>query len=250
MTCPHAPGALVLLRHGQSTANAAGVFTGWTDVPLTPTGRVEALTAGRLLAAAGLLPDIVHTSVLRRTVSTADLALAVLERDWIPVRRTWRLNERHYGSLTGRRKQDVRAEAGEERYAVWRRSFDVAPPPAAPGSTPPAGDPRYAALPPDARPDTESLADVQARLLPYWADALAADLRRGRTVLVVAHGNSLRALVAHLDSLPPEDVPGLNIPTGIPLHYAFDSSLRPAAPGGTYLDPEAASRAAEAVAHQ
>ncbi|NJP46787.1 2,3-bisphosphoglycerate-dependent phosphoglycerate mutase [Actinacidiphila epipremni] len=249
MTPRQPPGVLVLLRHGQSTANAGGVFTGWIDVPLTPDGRAEALAAGRLLGAAGLLPDVAHTSVLRRSIVSADLVLSALGRDWIPVRRTWRLNERHYGALTGRRKAEVRAEAGEERYALWRRSLDVAPPPAVPGTAPPAGDPRYAGLPPDARPATESLADVQARLLPYWADHLAPDLARGRTVLVVAHGNSLRALVAHLDALPPEQVAALNIPTGIPLRYRFTPDLRPAEPA-QYLDPEAATRAAEAVAHQ
>jgi 2,3-bisphosphoglycerate-dependent phosphoglycerate mutase len=166
------------------------------------------------------------------------------------VHRTWRLNERHYGALTGRSKALVRAEAGEELYATWRRSYDIAPPPAAPGTTPPAGDPRYALLPPDAWPATESLADVQARLTPYWADALAPDLESGRTVLVVAHGNSLRALVARLDDLPPQELAQLNIPTGIPLQYRFDSRLRPAVPGGEYLDPEEAAHGAAAVARQ
>jgi 2,3-bisphosphoglycerate-dependent phosphoglycerate mutase len=251
VTRPERSATLILLRHGESTANAEGVFTGWIDVPLTPTGRAEALAAGHLLAAARLSPDTVHTSVLRRAVTTADLVLDVLDRDWVPVRRTWRLNERHYGALTGRRKQDVRAEAGEAQYTVWRRSNDVAPPPAPPGTTPPAGDPRYADLPPDAWPATESLADVQARLLPYWADALAPALTRGQTVLVVAHGNSLRALVAYLDRLPPEAVTDLNIPTGIPLRYFFDSAeLRPTVPGGQYLDPARAAQRAAAVARQ
>lgn len=243
-------GTLVLLRHGESTANAAGTFTGWTDVPLTSRGRDQARAAGRLLREAGLLPDVVHTSVLRRSIGTADLVLSTVDRDWIPVHRTWRLNERHYGALTGLTKREFRARTDEATYTAWRRSWATAPPPAAPAALPPGDHARYAGLPADAWPRTESLADVHARLLPYWADQIAADVTAGRTTLVVAHGNSLRAFVAHLDRLGPTGVEDLNIPTGQPLRYAFDQDLRPQAPGGIYLDPTAALAEATAVRNQ
>ncbi|MFD2474819.1 2,3-bisphosphoglycerate-dependent phosphoglycerate mutase [Amycolatopsis silviterrae] len=240
---------LYLLRHGQSTANAAGEFTGWTDVPLTSAGEAEATRAGQLLAEARELPDVVHTSVLRRTIRTAEIALAGIDRSWVPVRRSWRLNERHYGALTGRNKAEVRREAGDDQFTRWRRSFSDAPPAMAPSEAAELrADPRYRDLPPGTVPDTESLADVLARVLPYWADNVATDLRAGRTPLVVAHGNSLRALVMHLDKLRPNEVAALNIPTGMPLRYEFDERLLPLPPGGRYLDPHAADTAAATVA--
>lgn len=251
MTAPHADPdtKLVLLRHGQSRTNADGRFTGWTDVPLTADGEREARRAGELLRDAGIAPDIVHTSVLRRAIRTAEIVLDVLDRTWLPVRRTWRLNERHYGALTSRVKSEVRAEVGDEQYRLWRRSYRQAPPAMEPAEGAALReDPRYADLPAGTVPDTESLADVHARLLPYWIDVLAADLRAGRTPLVVAHGNSLRALVMHLDGLTEHEVAELNIPTGIPLEYHLDSRLRPNSGGGRYLDHEAATRAAAAVA--
>lgn len=243
-------GTLILLRHGESTANAEGLFTGWTDVPLTPRGRDQARSAGRLLREADLLPDVVHTSLLRRAITTADLLLDTLDRDWIPVHRSWRLNERHYGALTGLTKREVRAHTDEATYTAWRRSWATAPPPAATEELPPGDNASYAGLPPDARPRTESLADVHARLLPYWADRIAPDIAAGRTTLVIAHGNSLRAFVTHLDRLGPADVENLNIPTGQPLRYDFDHNLRPQEPRGIYLDPTAALTEAAAVRDQ
>lgn len=240
---------LILLRHGQSTANAAGEFTGWTDAALTETGEMEAHQAARLLMSAELQPDSIHTSVLRRSIHTAQIVAENLHRSWLPVRRTWRLNERHYGALTGRTKSRVRMEAGTEQYRRWRRSFDAPPPPMSPRELQGLrADPRYADLPYRTIPACESLADVLARLLPYWTDTLAADLRAGRTPLVVAHGNSLRALVMHLDQLSPTQVAGLNIPTGIPLCYDLDEMLEPKRRGGQYLDPDAADSAAQAIA--
>lgn len=243
-------GTLILLRHGQSQANAADRFSGWLDVPLSDRGRREAVRAGELLAVHGLLPDVVHTSVLSRAIDTADIALAVLDRQWLPIRRSWRLNERHYGALQGRSRAAVRAEVGDVVFARWRRSYDHAPPPLAaddPSSS--RHDRRYAGLPRGELPATESLADVRARLLPYWQDALAGDLRAGRTTLVVAHGNSLRALCMHLDGHTPDEIPALNIPTGVPLRYDLDADYRPLVRGGTYLDPEsAAAGVAEVVA--
>lgn len=241
---------LILLRHGESTANADGVFTGWTDVPLTDRGREQARTAAHLLTRAGLLPDVVHTSLLRRSITTADLVLNETGRDWVPVHRTWRLNERHYGALTGRTKHQVRQSTDETTYMTWRRSWATSPPPAPPGTLPPWGDPRYANLPPDAWPLTEALADVHARVLPYWADTITADLTAGRTTLIVAHGNSLRALVAHFDRMNPADVEHLDIPTGQPLRYDVDPGLRPTPGGGRYLDPETAAAEAAAVHRQ
>ena len=244
-------GTLVLLRHGESEWNKANLFTGWVDVPLSEKGRAEATRGGELMAEAGLLPDVLHTSVLRRAITTAELALAAADRQWVPVRRSWRLNERHYGALQGKDKAATLAEYGEEQFMIWRRSYDTPPPPIEAGSEySQDDDPRYAALPPEIRPATECLADVVVRMLPYWYDAILPDLRAGRTVLVAAHGNSLRALVKHLDGMGDDEVVGLNIPTGVPLRYDLDDDLRPVKPGGEYLDPEAAAEAIEAVKNQ
>ncbi|MTD56707.1 phosphoglyceromutase [Amycolatopsis pithecellobii] len=240
-------GTLVLLRHGQSTWNADNLFTGWVDVPLSETGQTEARKGGELLAGKGLLPDVVHTSLLRRAISTANIALDVADRHWIDVRRSWRLNERHYGALQGKNKKQVRDEFGEEQFMLWRRSYDVPPPEIERGSEfSQDTDPRYDA---DA-PLTECLKDVVARLLPYWESAIVPDLRAGKTVLVAAHGNSLRALVKHLDGISDEAIAGLNIPTGIPLRYDLTEDLKPVTTGGEYLDPKAAEEAAAAVANQ
>jgi 2,3-bisphosphoglycerate-dependent phosphoglycerate mutase len=243
-------GTLVLLRHGQSVWNAENLFTGWVDVPLSETGEQEARRGGELLAAEGLLPDVVHTSVLRRAISTANLALDACDRHWIPVRRDWRLNERHYGELQGKNKKQTLDQFGEEQFMLWRRSYDVPPPPIESGSEfSQDGDPRYAGLG-DAMPTTECLADVVARFLPYWESAVVPDLRDGKVVLLAAHGNSLRALVKHLDGISDADIAELNIPTGIPLRYELDDALQPTVRGGQYLDPEAAATAAAAVAAQ
>ena len=243
---------LILLRHGESEWNAKNLFTGWVDVDLTDTGRQEATRGGELLAHSDLLPDVVHTSLLTRAIRTSQLALEAAGRQWIPVRRTWRLNERHYGALQGKDKKETLAEYGEEQFMLWRRSYDVPPPPIEPDDPfAQTDDPRYAALPPEARPATECLADVVRRLIPYWEDVLVADdLRAGRTVLVAAHGNSLRAMVKHLDNISDADIAGVNIPTGIPLVYRLNENLRPVVPGGEYLDPDAAATAAAAVAAQ
>ena len=245
------PGTLVLLRHGESEWNKANLFTGWVDVPLSEKGRVEAARGGQLLAEQGLLPDVLHTSVLKRAIATAELALAEADRQWIPVTRSWRLNERHYGALQGKDKAATLAEFGEEQFMLWRRSYDTPPPPIdATSEFSQDSDPRYAFLPPEARPATECLKDVVVRMLPYWYDAIVPDLRSGQTVLVAAHGNSLRALVKHLDDMGDDEVVGLNIPTGVPLRYDLDADLRPVRTGGEYLDPEAAAAAIEAVKNQ
>ena len=204
------------------------------------------------MARSDLLPDVVHTSLLTRAIRTSQLALEAADRQWIPVRRTWRLNERHYGALQGKDKKETLAEYGEEQFMLWRRSYDVPPPPIEPDDPfAQTSDPRYAALPPEARPATECLADVVRRLIPYWEDVLVADdLRAGRIVLVAAHGNSLRAMVKHLDNISDADIAGVNIPTGIPLVYRLDGNLRPVISGGEYLDPDAAATAAAAVAAQ
>jgi 2,3-bisphosphoglycerate-dependent phosphoglycerate mutase len=242
---------MVLLRHGESDWNAKNLFTGWVDVDLTERGRAEAESGGELIADRGLLPDVLHTSVLRRAIRTAEISLHAAERSWVPVRRSWRLNERHYGALQGKDKKQTLAEFGEEQFMLWRRSYDTPPPPIADDDEfSQVGDPRYADLPPELMPRTECLADVVRRMLPYWYDAIVPDLRRGLTVAVVAHGNSLRALVKHLDRISDEDIPGLNIPTGVPLFYELDGSMRPMTPGGEYLDPEAAAAAIEAVKNQ
>ncbi|WP_232678232.1 phosphoglyceromutase [Nocardioides sp. R-C-SC26] len=241
---------LVLLRHGESEWNAKNLFTGWVDVNLTDKGRAEAASGGRQLVEAGVLPDVVHTSLQRRAINTAALALDAADRHWIPVRRSWRLNERHYGALQGKDKKQVRDEFGEEQFMLWRRSFDVPPPPLSdddPYSQ--AGLPQYDGLGDDL-PRTECLKDVIARLLPYWESAIIPDLQAGNTVLVAAHGNSLRGIVKHLDGISDEDIAGLNIPTGMPLVYELDDGFAPVTPGGRYLDPEAAAAAAAAVASQ
>ncbi|HET9137863.1 phosphoglyceromutase [Actinophytocola sp.] len=243
-------GTLVLLRHGESTWNAKNLFTGWVDVPLSEKGETEARRGGELLRESGTLPDVVHTSLLRRAINTANIALDVADRHWIDVHRDWRLNERHYGALQGKNKKQTLAEFGEEQFMLWRRSYDTPPPPIELGSEfSQDADPRYAGLG-AALPRTECLKDVVARLMPYWDSAIVPDLRAGRTTLVAAHGNSLRALVKHLDAISDEAIAGLNIPTGIPLVYELTEDLRPRTPGGTYLDPDAAAEAAAAVANQ
>ena len=242
--------ALILLRHGESEWNEKNLFTGWVDVDLTAKGEAEARRAGELLVEHDLLPDVVHTSVLRRAIRSANIALDVADRQWIPVRRSWRLNERHYGALQGKDKSAIRAEFGDEQFMLWRRSYDVPPPPLdAEDRYSQVHDVRYADLL-DAVPRTECLADVVARMVPYWYDAIVPELRQGRSVLVAAHGNSLRAMIKHLDGISDADIVGLNVPTGIPLNYDLDAaSLRPAGPA-QYLDPAAAAAAIEAVANQ
>jgi len=243
-------GTLVLLRHGESTWNAKNLFTGWVDVPLSEQGEAEANRAGVLLRESGTLPDVVHTSLLRRAIATANIALDLADRHWIPVRRDWRLNERHYGALQGKNKKQTLEEFGEEQFMLWRRSYDVPPPPIEPGTEwSQDGDPRYVGLG-DALPGTECLKDVVARMLPYWESEVVPDLRAGRVTMLAAHGNSLRALVKHLDNISEADIAGLNIPTGIPLVYELNEDLTPRTPGGTYLDPAAAVEAAKAVANQ
>jgi 2,3-bisphosphoglycerate-dependent phosphoglycerate mutase len=243
---------LILLRHGESEWNAKNLFTGWVDVDLNDKGRAEAQKGGELLAEAGLYPDVVITSVLQRAIKTSQIALEACGRLWIPVVRNWRLNERHYGALQGKDKAQTLAEFGEEQFMLWRRSYDTPPPPIDPSSEfAQNSDPRYATLPPEAVPSTECLADVVNRLIPFWEDVIVAEhLRRDETVLVVAHGNSLRALVKHLDGISDEDIAAVNIPTGIPLVYRLDANLNPIVPGGEYLDPVAATEAAAAVAAQ
>ena len=241
---------LVLLRHGESEWNAKNLFTGWVDVALSEKGEAEAVRGGELLHEAGMLPDVVHTSLQRRAINTAALALDAADRHWIPVRRSWRLNERHYGALQGTDKKQTLEQYGEEQFMLWRRSFDVPPPPLEDDSEfSQVGDPRYADLG-DEMPRTECLKDVIARMLPYWESDITADLRAGKRVLVAAHGNSLRAVVKHLDQISDDDIVGLNIPTGMPLLYRLDEDLRPTVSGGEYLDPDAAAAAAAAVANQ
>ena len=241
--------SLILLRHGNSVWNQKNLFTGWVDVPLSEVGVTEAKRAGELLASSGLLPDVQHTSVLKRAIQTANLALEVADRDWIDVRRSWRLNERHYGALQGKDKAQTLAEYGQEQFQTWRRSFDVPPPPLDDDDEfSQAHDPRYAALGDDL-PRTESLKLVIDRMLPYWESDIVPDLAAGRTVLVTAHGNSLRALVKHLDGISDADIAELNIPTGIPLVYDLGEDFMPAGPS-RYLDPEAAAAGAAAVAAQ
>lgn len=242
---------LVLLRHGHSEWNAKNLFTGWVDVDLNEQGVEEAGRGAQLLADAGVYPDVLHTSLLRRAIRTAQIVLDGIDRHWIPVRRSWRLNERHYGALQGKDKKATLEEFGEEQFMTWRRSYDT-PPPALPDDSEfsQASEPRYADLPDELLPRTECLADVLDRMLPYWYDQVVPDLLGGRTVLVTAHGNSLRALVKHLDGLGEDEVVGLNIPTGIPLVYELDDDLKPVTRGGRYLDPEAAADAIAAVANQ
>ncbi|HEX2144397.1 MAG TPA: phosphoglyceromutase [Glycomyces sp.] len=243
---------LVLLRHGESEWNAKNLFTGWVDVKLTAAGEDEARRGGQLLAEADLLPDVVHTSLLRRAITSGELALNEAGRAWVPVKRHWRLNERHYGALQGKNKAETLAEYGEEQFMTWRRSYDTPPPVIEPGSEfSQDGDARYADLAPEILPGTECLKDVLERMLPYWYDGIVPDLKANKTVLVAAHGNSLRALVKHLDGVTDEAIVKLNIPTGMPLLYELDeTTLKPVVTGGKYLDPEAAAEAAAAVAAQ
>ncbi len=241
---------LILLRHGESEWNQKNLFTGWVDVDLTPEGEAEGRRGGELLASHDLLPGVVHTSLLRRAIRTADITLEVADRHWIPVHRSWRLNERHYGALQGKDKAAVRAEFGDEQFMLWRRSYDTPPPALADDDQySQVGDPRYADLL-EIVPRSECLADVVARMLPYWYDAIVPDLRTGRIVLVVAHGNSLRALIKHLDGLSDEAVVALNVPTGIPLHYDLDPTTLMPTRAATYLDPDAAAAAIDKVANQ
>ncbi len=246
MTTPH---TLILLRHGQSQWNELNLFTGWVDVRLTDQGKAEATRGGELLKEAGILPDVVHTSLLSRAIQTSNLALDAADRLWIPVKRTWRLNERHYGALQGKDKAETLAEFGQEQFMLWRRSFDVPPPPLDDASKfSQVDDPRYAGIDGDV-PRTESLKLVIDRLLPYWHEEIVPDLTAGKTVLVAAHGNSLRGLVKHLEGISDDDIAELNIPTGIPLVYRLDENLQPLG-AGEYLDPEAAAAGAAAVANQ
>ena len=241
---------LILLRHGNSVWNQANLFTGWVDVDLSDQGRVEAQRAGELLAESGLKPELLYTSKLKRAINTAHIALNAAERVWIDVKRDWRLNERHYGALQGKDKAQTLAEYGPEMFQTWRRSFDVPPPPIDDNDQySQANDERYAELG-DNIPKTECLKDVLIRMMPLWNDEISVDLKAGKTVLVTAHGNSLRALVKHLDGLSDDEIAELNIPTGIPLVYKLDSNLKPLVAGGEYLDPEAAAAGAAAVAAQ
>jgi 2,3-bisphosphoglycerate-dependent phosphoglycerate mutase len=239
---------LILLRHGESEWNAKNLFTGWVDVPLSDKGEDEARRGGKLLAERALLPDLLHTSLLRRAIHTSQLALDACDRHWIPVKRSWRLNERHYGALQGKDKAQTLDQYGEEQFQLWRRSFDVPPPPIEDNDEfSQSKDPRYADI---ETPKTECLKDVVARMLPYWHESIVPDLKAGKRVLVTAHGNSLRALVKHLDGISDGDIAGLNIPTGIPLYYKLNADLVPVIKGGEYLDPEAAKEAIAAVANQ
>jgi len=241
---------LVLLRHGQSTWNLSNRFTGWVDVPLSELGTREARDAGHLMREAELAPEILHTSLLQRAIVTANLALGEMDRDWLPVRRSWRLNERHYGALQGLNKAETQAKYGEAQVQVWRRSYATPPPPLdEAGLEQFRRDPRYRDLAPQEIPVAEALSDVVARMIPYWEEAIVPDLKTGRAVLVAAHGNSLRALVKHLDGLSEQEVVALNIPTGVPLVYELDEEVRKVS--SRYLgDPEAVTAKAAAVARQ
>jgi len=243
-------GKLILLRHGQSQWNAKNLFTGWVDVALSSQGEAEAKRAGELLKEKNLLPDVLHTSLLTRAIHTAEIALGACERKWIPVSRSWRLNERHYGALQGKDKAATLKEYGQEQFKLWRRSFDT-PPPAIADSDQysQAGDIRYKDLGSDL-PKTECLKDVVKRLMPYLDNEIAKDLRQAKTVLVVAHGNSIRAIVKHLACISDSDIAEVNIPTGIPLLYRFDDDFEPIIKEGEYLDPEAARESIAAVANQ
>jgi 2,3-bisphosphoglycerate-dependent phosphoglycerate mutase len=246
---------LVLVRHGESEWNRLNLFTGWYDAELTDTGVEQARQGGRALADAGVAPTVVHTSLQSRAIRTAQLALAELDRLWLPVRRSWRLNERHYGDLTGRDKKETVARYGEAQVKVWRRSYDVPPPPIAPDNAHnPNHHPAWADLPADVIPASECLKDVVIRVLPYFYDAIVPDLQAGHVVLVAAHGNSLRALVKHLDGISDEDIAEVNLPTGVPLRYDLDGDLHPVDTRPTLEralgDPAAVAAAAAAVANQ
>ncbi len=239
---------LVLLRHGQSAWNKTNQFTGWVDVPLTDQGREEAKRGGELLKEKNVLPDIVFTSLLRRAINTANIALDAADRLWIPVQRTWRLNERHYGALQGKNKTEIREEYGDEKFMIWRRSYGTPPPEIDPNDEySQNNDPRYANA---EVPETEALANVVERVTPYWEEDIKPQLMEGKTVLIAAHGNSLRAIVKMLDNLSEEEISKVNIPTAIPLLYELDEDFKPIKPRGEYLDPEAAAAGAAAVANQ
>ena len=241
---------LVLLRHGNSLWNQKNLFTGWVDVDLSDQGREEAKRAGELLGSAGLMPDVLFTSVLKRAINTAHIALDQIDRNWIDTKRSWRLNERHYGALQGLDKAETLEKFGPEQFQIWRRSYDTPPPEIADDAEySQAQDERYAGLG-SALPRTECLKDVLVRMLPYWHSEIAAELKAEKTVLVTAHGNSLRALVKHLDDIGDDEIAELNIPTGILLHYKLDANLKPIVKGGEYLDPDAAAAGAAAVASQ
>mgnify|MGYP002721968239 FL=1 len=246
------PGTLILLRHGQSEWNASNQFTGWVDVRLTEKGEAEAKRGGELLVEKNVLPDVLYTSLLRRAIQTAQIALDAADRHWIPVVRDWRLNERHYGKLQGLNKAEIKKEFGDEQFMLWRRSYNTPPPAIDPENEySQTHDPRYANL--DEVPLTECLLDVVNRLVPYYHESIEQDLKAGKNVMVAAHGNSLRALVKYLDNISDDDIAGLNIPTGIPLVYHFElanGDLKVTNPGGDYLDPEAAAAGAAAVAAQ
>jgi 2,3-bisphosphoglycerate-dependent phosphoglycerate mutase len=242
---------LVILRHGESTWNRLNLFTGWHDVPLSDAGREEAAVAGTTLLEAGLWFDVLHTSVLTRAVETANLALATLGQPWLPVQRSWRLNERHYGALQGLDKKETTERHGAVQTKIWRRSYDVPPPPVGVDSPEhPIHDRRYRLLAPDVLPATECLADVVDRVLPYWYDAIVPELRAGLCPLVVAHGNSLRALVKHLEHLSDEEIAELNIPTGVPRRYELDDQSLSVVRAEYLGDAEAVAAAAAAVAQQ
>ncbi|MFM1994452.1 MAG: hypothetical protein RL537_1141 [Actinomycetota bacterium] len=241
---------LILLRHGNSVWNQKNLFTGWVDVDLTDQGRAEAKRAGELLGESGLKPDVLFTSVLKRAINTAHIALDQIDRNWIPTYRSWRLNERHYGALQGLDKAETLEKYGPEQFQLWRRSYDTPPPPIADDAEfSQFGDDRYQELG-DELPRTECLKDVLERMLPYWESDVVKQLQQSKTVLITAHGNSLRALVKHLDGISDADIAELNIPTGIPLYYKLNSNLKPENPGGEYLDPKAAAAGAAAVANQ
>jgi 2,3-bisphosphoglycerate-dependent phosphoglycerate mutase len=241
---------LILLRHGNSTWNQKNLFTGWVDVDLSDQGRQEAKRAGELLKQANLKPNVLFTSVLKRAINTAHIALDQIDRNWIPTYRSWRLNERHYGALQGLDKAETLEKYGPEQFQLWRRSYDVPPPELADTAEfSQAKDERYQSLGRDL-PRTECLKDVLNRMLPYWENEISKTLMQANSVLITAHGNSLRALVKHLDGISDTDIAELNIPTGIPLVYRLNEKLQPENPGGDYLDPEAAASGAAAVAHQ
>lgn len=242
---------LILVRHGESEWNQKNLFTGWVDVDLNEQGIKEAQRAGELIKNSGLMPDSLHTSVLKRAIRTAEIALSNAGLSYLPVSRSWRLNERHYGALQGLNKSETLEKYGEEQFMLWRRSFDVPPPQIDPKSEfAQNNDPRYRELPSEVIPLTECLKDVVNRMLPYWYDKVVPELRAQKQVLIVAHGNSLRALIKHLDNISDTDIAALNLPTGIPLHYQLNDDLKPINPGGTYLDPVAAQAAIEKVANQ
>ena len=242
-------GKLILLRHGQSTWNESNQFTGWVDVDLTEKGEAEAKRGGELLAHEGILPNVLYTSLLRRAIRTANIALDAADRHWIPVIRNWRLNERHYGALQGLNKAETKEEYGEGQFMAWRRSYDTRPPELADDAEySQANDPRYADL--DKVPQTECLKDVVERFVPYFEEEILPRAKKGESVMIAAHGNSLRALVKHLDGISDDDIAGLNIPTGIPLVYEIAEDGSVVNEGGTYLDPEAAEAGAAAVAAQ